>query len=153
MAEKVKNMLKNNMVLCVMILAAIGFTSFVFAADFKVKAGALEEGVIFGEWMTEDSDNNDFVNLGIYQATSDGFVVASCYSSAGSTAQITAYTDSSSSAGTQRLKTTSEEDMHISYSCITLPVKQNDYWKLNIGSAAYTIYWIPLGNGSAPVKQ
>jgi len=42
MAKKVKNMLKNNVVLCVLVLAAIGLISTVFAADVKVKSGTAQ---------------------------------------------------------------------------------------------------------------
>ncbi|HDY88246.1 MAG TPA: hypothetical protein ENH82_09060 [bacterium] len=42
MAEKVKDMLRSNVGLCVLVLIAIGVTSIVFAADVKVKAGKVK---------------------------------------------------------------------------------------------------------------
>lgn len=154
MAKKVKNMLKNNMVLCVLVLAVIGLASVVFAADFKIKEGKVKEGVVFGSWIATDSNSNTLAKDAIYKASTDGFVVARCYISGGYTAQINAYTDSSSLPNIRRLAITSEEDNNTSHVCITLPVKKDDYWRLTMGTPTdYAIYWIPLGDGSAPVKQ
>ncbi|KKK65081.1 hypothetical protein LCGC14_2977750, partial [marine sediment metagenome] len=60
MAKKVKNMLKNNMVLCVLVLAVIGLISIAFAADVKVKKGVItgvNNGQIYQAYVEyKDSD-------------------------------------------------------------------------------------------------
>ncbi len=101
MAEKVKSML-SNMVVCVLVLGGICLVSVVFSADFKIKGGAVEEGIFFGDWMDEDSDANSLASLGNYKATSDGFVCAYGKKASGqSIARIYAYTDSNSSPTTK----------------------------------------------------
>jgi hypothetical protein len=42
MAKKIKNMLKNNVVLCVLIVVVISVTSIVFAADVKIQGGKVK---------------------------------------------------------------------------------------------------------------
>jgi len=152
MAKKVKNMLKNNMVLCVLILVAIGLTSVVLAADFKVKEGAIEEGVVFGSWTDKDSESNAFVRNEIYKAQADGFVLASCENE--DVVVLRGYMDSNNPPTTKRLYTNSHYDGPPIRECITLPVKKDDYWKLQMSILDDSaIYWIPIGNGGAPVKQ
>ncbi|MHC4124206.1 MAG: hypothetical protein ACYSSI_11580 [Planctomycetota bacterium] len=76
MAKKVKKMLKNNVVLCVLILAAIGLTSIVFAADVVVKQGAITATKV--DSLAAPTDANDaarkkYVDDGAHKA-SDGSV-------------------------------------------------------------------------------
>ncbi|HDY88247.1 MAG TPA: hypothetical protein ENH82_09065 [bacterium] len=156
MAEKVKDMLKSNIGLCVLVLIAIGVTSIVFAADFKVKEGALEEGVVFGEWITADSNSDTFAKYGIYQATSDGFVVAWVMTDQGASG-IELLSDSNSAPETIIAETYSSgpESSSPSRASITVPIKKGDYWRIQISSGEYNyaIFWLPLGKGGAPVKQ
>jgi len=57
MAKKVKRMLKNNMVLCVLVLAAIGLTSIAFAADVIIKGGAVTATKV--DSLAASTDAND----------------------------------------------------------------------------------------------
>ncbi len=63
MAKKIKNMLKNNMILCVLILAAIGLTTVVFAADVKIKEGTITIGA-YTLPATDGSDGQMLVTNG-----------------------------------------------------------------------------------------
>lgn len=61
MAKKVKNMLKNNMVLCVLVLAAIGLASVVFAGDVVVKEGNIDVAgtADIGAYTLPSTDGSD----------------------------------------------------------------------------------------------
>ncbi|MFC1677988.1 hypothetical protein ACFL3G_13135, partial [Planctomycetota bacterium] len=149
MAKKIKNMLRNKMVVCVLVLVAIGLTSVVFGADFKIKEGAIEEGIVFGDWTATDSNSDAFSRIGVYKASTDGFVVAWSENPVSQT-YIQAYTDSSNPPTTIRSKNHADDGQ----AGITLPVKKDDYWKITVQPTSdHTIYWIPLGDGGAPERQ
>jgi hypothetical protein len=141
MAEKVKNMLKNNVVLCVLLLAAIGLTSIVFAADFKIKEGQIKKAVVFGRWDADDSDANEFDSDTTYQAMSDGFVIA--FADTGEV--IDGFSDWNNPPENRRARNHDATSLV----SITMPVRKNEYWKV---TGACTIYWIPIGDGVC-VKQ
>jgi hypothetical protein len=149
MAEKVKNMLKNNMVLCVLVLVAIGLTSVVFAADFKVKGGKIKDAAIFGTWTSQDSESNALAAGETYKAGSDGFILGSC----STYTTIACLADSSSTPTTTVISTTAGHAN--SKMAITAPIKKDDYFQITLsggGGGTATIYWLPIGNGEC-VKQ
>ena len=154
MAKKVKNILKNNMVLCVLILVAIGLASFVFAADFKIKEGAIKEGIVFGSWKTTDSNSTTLSQDNVYKAESDGFVCVHTDSLNSDGGHIAGFTDGSNPPATLRsyCVTGAVYGAHPVLN-FTMPVKKGDYWKVTeSGNGTPTILWIPIGNGDC-VKQ
>lgn len=92
----------------------------------------------FGTW------SSGLGNGTIYQAATDGIVVAWSFASAGQGGNYTdGYTDSSASPTTKV-----QEDRHTSTygsSNACFPVKKNDYWKVVIGGGTVNIFWMPLG--------
>lgn len=106
---------------------------------------------MFGPWAS--------VNAGqVYQASTDGFVVAGAVINAGApdtNGMLTGYTDSNSNPTTVRglasvRKIGTGTPSH--QQSFTMPVRKGDSWKVvwNLieGSAGYTIYWLPLGVGN-----
>jgi len=93
-----------------------------------------------GDWVSKTQDT-------VYQATTDGSVVA--YAVAASTAQreFAILTDSSNPPTTKRQSCTLATDTAANGS-MRCPVKKNDYWKASRvnSSGAITVYWIPLGS-------
>ena len=95
----------------------------------------------FGAWVAKSADT-------VYQAATDGFVVASGQGYGEGDQGLFLYTDSSNPPTTLRAKdggsgsgTTSVKE------CVMSPVKKNDYYKIvNNTGAAVTVYWIPLGS-------
>jgi hypothetical protein len=91
----------------------------------------------------------------IYQATTDGFVIATISVAASeSWGEIYGYTDSSPSPSTVRAKASAGEwtntDWAVKSNSLTMPVRSGDYWKVTRPSSGgtaptVTIYWIPLG--------
>ncbi len=94
----------------------------------------------------------------VYNATTDGFVVAGAVVAVGAAdtnGLLTGYTDSGSNpvtvrglASVRRIGTGTQSHQQ----SFTMPVRKGDYWKVvwNLieGSAGYTIYWLPLGSGN-----
>lgn len=138
MAEKVKMILKSNMFVCVLLIVLISLTTAMFASDFRIKAGAMEEGVVFGQWYVVDSNGDNLRESAVYQATSDGFVMVSnivpnSYGSIAETEPINKYDDMT------RI---------VSPGGFIMPVKKGQYWRIH---QFWDIRWMPIGNGSAPV--
>ncbi len=177
MAKKVKNMLKNNMVLCVMILTAICLTSVVFAADVVIKAGDISAtkvsslagptdsndaarkqyvddqmgsiNSIFGSWTSNDSASNTLVRGEVYKAGSDGFVLV-WHSTVDRWMNI--YTDGSNPPTTLIMKADSSSIVRHTANAM-IPVRADDYVKVTTEyNVSVNMYWLPIGNGSL-VKQ
>lgn len=90
----------------------------------------------------------------IYQAATDGLVVASLYTGGdGPRGYIIIYSDSSATPSTVRSNCAVHEhdsaDTIVPYCGITVPVKKNDYWELvktdTVATPVLTLYWIPIG--------
>ncbi len=96
-------------------------------------------GKSLGSWVSKSADT-------VYQASSDGFVVAYGQGYAEGDQGLFLYTDSSNPPTTLRAKdggsgsgTTSVKE------CVMSPVKMGDYYKItNSTGATATVYWIPL---------
>jgi hypothetical protein len=90
----------------------------------------------FGAWETK-------ANNTVYQAATDGFVVAY----AASDVEIEVYTDSNNPPTTMR--TGNYGNATTGRGGVCCPVRKNDYWKI-VGCVAYSaIYWIPDYSGSS----
>jgi len=103
--------------------------------------GGFEDGIddegeekMFGGWESKEGNT-------IYQALTDGFVVAHIYSSSGRI--ITGYTDGNNPPSTRRV--INEGDGNVGSASITMPVRQGNYWRIEV-TGAVTVYWIPFGN-------
>lgn len=88
-----------------------------------------------GAWDATKSEGT------IYQAATDGFVVGHGASSGGGGSTIIVVTDSSATPTTQRYN--SGSSLNLSF---TVPVRKNDYWKVDNGGRSTAVYWIPLGS-------
>lgn len=107
---------------------------------------------IFGTWTNKDSGGSvALAKDSVYQAGSDGFVIAYA-ESVGNSATLYGYTDGNATPTTkrasQRAGTAYFENVSF-YIC--MPVKKDDYWKFT-SSETPTIYWLPIGSGTC-VKQ
>jgi len=101
-----------------------------------------------GSWQTRNKDQ-------VYRAEADGFVVVSLQMPSGSVRYCVAkgFTDSSASPTTLRIASSVVDNEGTSYywpqyGGFTMPVKKNDYWKVEIISNVTvnpTIYWLPMG--------
>jgi len=91
----------------------------------------------FGAW------NNSYSSGSIYQAATDGFVVA--YASTDTQdSDIVGYTDSSSNPSTVRIEQYGGGGGSVSG--FTMPVRKGDYWKVTYSQGgAPNINWMPLG--------
>jgi hypothetical protein len=113
-------------------------------------ATAISDGLarIFGPWTNLDSLGSTLARNLVYKATSDGFVSVWGLQTGGS--PIRGFTDSSNPPTTKRVaghypNPGNEES-------IMMPVRKNDYFKIESNYAAPTIYWLPMGSGQC-VKQ
>jgi hypothetical protein len=123
-----------------------------FYNDASGNIGAIVDNdysqAVFSSWETK-------VDSTVYQASTDGFVVANIsLDSALATAYISGYTDSSASPSTLRCEASfwinGTTARHRTNS-FTMPVKKGDYWKVVMtnesgSTPTETIYWIPLGS-------
>lgn len=89
-----------------------------------------------GAWDATHSEGT------IYQAATDGFVVGFGLSTSGGST-LAVLTDSASTPTTTRTSEGASGSFNISF-CV--PVKKNDYWKVDNGGRSTTVYWIPLGS-------
>ena len=90
---------------------------------------------VLGAWV------NKSASYGAQQAATDGFVCVSGVIGH----VVSGYTDGSNPPETIRVSsgdTSSPGSKH----GFSMPVKKNDYWKVETGAATPTIYWIPLGS-------
>lgn len=90
-----------------------------------------------GDWTTTDIDAVTLADNTVYQAVTDGFVIANGNSSE---LLMYGYTDDSNPPTTQRAIGGGSSGNH--YDTFFMPVKKDDYWKTS-GADSY-IYWIPL---------
>ena len=91
-----------------------------------------------GNWVSESGDT-------VYQASTDGFVIAvGAYSTDSGNIEI--LSDASNPPTTVRAKAF-VYNVNNFVTCITSPVKKNDYWEASKDSAGVVwdyVYWIPL---------
>lgn len=105
----------------------------------QVSSGAIANGAVqlagvsgvFGAWVSQSNNT-------VYQASTDGFVIA--YNSAGAT-EVIGLTDGNNPPTTKRIGITSPGGGYPSG--ITMPVRKGDYWKV---TGADVVYWLPLGS-------
>ena len=109
---------------------------------------AAKLGAVFGPRTTVDSLGNPLAKTNVYQATSDGFLVTRI--SILQSQNLRVYTDASNPpttvVGGFR---PGEEDGEAT---VTIPIRQNEYWKITTAGTPFNIFWIPLGLGAC-VKQ
>ena len=85
----------------------------------------------FGDWSSKVKGTN-------YQADSDGFVIAEAdYDKVAS-----GYTDGDANPTTLRGRCNTINVTR--YSTICMPVKKNDYWRVDCTGDLQLLYWIPL---------
>lgn len=111
--------------------AAANAASGVVVLDASSKISAPQ----LGAWV------NKSASYGAQQAATDGFVCVSGVIGH----VVSGYTDGSNPPETIRVSsgdTSSPGSKH----GFSMPVKKNDYWKVETGAATPTIYWIPLGS-------
>lgn len=93
---------------------------------------------MFGEW-----DTTSYVVNQVYQASTDGLVVAT-FSCDNNNAYHQILVDASSPPTTVRMES-------CSYGCgkhdtgMVCPVRKGEYWKVVLGADSGTVYWMPLG--------
>ena len=87
----------------------------------------------FGSWVSKSNNT-------VYQATTDGFVIA--WSRSGADRQVEGLSDGSNSPATTRIKMKNSGGGS-GRATITMPVKKGDYWK--VLGADDSVFWIPLG--------
>jgi hypothetical protein len=92
---------------------------------------AVPDDDAFGSWASKSNNT-------VYQAATDGFVVALNNQYAG---EIKGYTDGSNPPTTQRAWSSANNGGDTGRD-ITMPVRKGDYWKVTGGT---TIYWLPIG--------
>ncbi len=80
----------------------------------------------------------------IYQATTDGFVIAYDTTTRNNASNLNFYTDSNSNPSTIRYQTSISVTGTIMVSGMCL-VRKNDYWTVIGVDTAVTVWWIPLG--------
>jgi hypothetical protein len=109
----------------------------------NLNVGGKISGSIFGAWESKSLNT-------VYQAPSDGFVVAKITTPFGGKGWISGLTDSSNPPATERAVATVDSTTAANSSSFTMPVRKNDYWKVIYGDVSGTpvklLYWIPLGN-------
>ena len=108
----------------------------------------------FGVWNDRNKDGGaDTVTYNvIYQATTDGFVIASVEGDS----QILAYTHANQASVTNNNAAALRAIEHhgqnnwYNWGSITMPVKKGDYWKIRRiytgGTGTVTVQWMPIGN-------
>ena len=94
-----------------------------------------------GNWQSKSTNT-------VYQAPTDGFVLAYAWGPPGAVFVLRGYTDSSNPPTTIR---TREVDSNLNNSLnkevsIMMPVRKGDYWKLEGGGWNNQVYWIGFGN-------
>ncbi|MHC4124207.1 MAG: hypothetical protein ACYSSI_11585 [Planctomycetota bacterium] len=180
MAKKVKNMLKNNVVLCVLILVAIGITSIVFAADVVVKQGAVTATKVdsldaptdandaarkkyvddatdtknFGAYTTQDDESNNMLKAHAYLANQDGFVTAHTESNTGVKYLMGYIGTTSDPAGAGDLIAYNEMTTTGHHVFVMFPVASGKYFELTTNSTnAIYIRWHAIGTLVKPTDQ
>jgi len=96
-----------------------------------------------GAWAGKDINT-------VYQAATDGFVLAYEYSNAnGAFLSLQGYTDGSNPPTTARAMVWGENNPALNTTTsmsIMMPVRKGDYWQVQCGGWSYQVYWIPFGN-------
>jgi len=94
-----------------------------------------------GNWQSKSTNT-------VYQAPTDGFVLAYTWGPPGALLVLRGYTDGSDPPTTIR---TREVDQNLNNSLnkevsVMMPVRKGDYWKLESGGWNDQVYWIGFGN-------
>ncbi|MFC1982560.1 hypothetical protein ACFLV5_02080 [Chloroflexota bacterium] len=89
-----------------------------------------------GTWESKDTGT-------VYQAPTDGFVLADVWGPPGATLILNGYTDGSNPPTTVRTRAHGSSPMAVS---LTMPVRKGDYWKLESGGHNDQVWWIGFGN-------
>ena len=115
------------------------FTSLSANNGLTVSNGSVQ---MFGAWETKSEGQ-------VYQASTDGLVLAVASNSGVSQVLLSGFTDSNSNPTTLRIGqlATRDGDTGGFSVSIIMPVRKGDYWKVTtFQGAADFVYWIPLGN-------
>jgi hypothetical protein len=99
--------------------------------DHETRISALESTPGFGAWATKSNNT-------VYQATTDGFVIA--FKNSGGNLMY-GYTDGSNPPTTAIAA--QQTDAWGDEASFTMPVRSGDYWKV---TGATNVFWIPLGS-------
>jgi hypothetical protein len=95
-----------------------------------------------GAWASKSADT-------VYQATTDGILIAYAHGTGNSSSYLYAYSDSNNPPVTLRGRSGTESGTTQMYACVVCPVKKSDYYKVTT-SGEFTagfdaMYFIPLG--------
>ncbi len=106
---------------------------------FKVYDGTIWQTWRLGSWAAKSNNT-------VYEAATDGLVVAYSAEATGATLNVIGYTDGSNPPTTVR----NRGMMGSTYASATrvnvvFPVKKGDYWKVAGIGGGGAIYWIPFG--------
>jgi len=115
----------------------------VSSSQLRVKNGSISASKISSVLGSSSSRSLDVV----YQATTDGFVVA--YSNRfGGWGAIYGYTDPGNPPNTKIADNNGRPDEESQNVFICFPVKKGNYWKVSLGgnASSATITWAPLGS-------
>lgn len=106
----------------------------------QTTAASSGAGNVLGVWETKSANT-------VYQAATDGFVLARVVIGQGPYGSVEVVTDATNPPATVRVHEHGIEDQRGEGQAfsVTSPVRKNDYWKVNSSGSA-TVYWIPLGN-------
>lgn len=93
---------------------------------------------LFGAWTTDDTVAATLVKDTVYKAQCDGFVTA--FIATGHS--VVGFTDSSNPPTTERT-----HNVDGSGGGITVPVRKDDYVKIESSGGTPTLHWLPFGTG------
>jgi len=109
----------------------------VVAGTLGVTGASTFAGGIFGSWATK-------VKNTVYEAASDGIVVAYGSGGSGTTDHMIGYTDGSNPPTTIRIVSGEGAEQYLGF---TMPVRKGDYWKVSTTGAncTFVVRWLPIG--------
>lgn len=121
-------------------LVSDGDTVLATQQSIKAYIDAQIATVVLGVWNDRDDDGSGdaVIKDTVYQAATDGFVMAYMNTNA----IIEGLTDSSTPPTTIRVKDNGGQNTAGQWSSITFPVKSGDYWKV---TNANNVFWMPFG--------
>ena len=94
-----------------------------------------------GDWVSKSNDT-------VYQAETDGIVLATCGQSGAYHATLLVKSDGSNPPTTVRAENVIVSADNRTRETCTVPVRKNDYYKVEAGggAASIVIFWLPLGS-------
>ena len=107
------------------------------SGSWGVQTGTAPGAAAFGAWQSKSV-------MTVYQATTDGFVVALCTRQGG--APIYVWADTFDPPTTVRAVFEDYENTPYNQGTLTVPIAVGEYWKA--GSGVYKLWWRPLCLGS-----